>query len=520
MRRAVWLVLMGAMCGCFLPAYLGGQESEVTREQVLSDTEVGATPLEAIWPRGEVREYLFQMAGQQVGRQWNQLLVGTETDSGQSYELRFKLNLDLSAIGQPTEMEMEGGLTLTQEGRPLSYELDVSVDEEKQGLKATFAGDQVLATVTKGGRESEHRMPFSPDIFVVDNNMIGQWGLMLGLLPLKVGQKMNQKIFIPQALSEMDIQVDVTGVEEVAVGGIQEEAFACHIAPLGEICWVTMDGRMVRLEDPKQSLVVTLLSVQGEAPPEPSSQDSFFLRTLPHRAAGYLIYLIAALASLALLGRKRLARWDLWVLLAAGGGLFPLALNLQVPLQRLYMRWMVVSGVQRGLSIFVLGIGTVVLSGIIQEFFKFLPVFLRLRFTATTVDHRTALALGAAVGAGFGLLEAILITGNALALGIISPWAIFERAFAILFHTAITSIMAWGICKRSSLQYFLLVAFLHSLGNYSVVLFHQHLLSLVALELSIAAFDLCILTYALVIARKERSGPLRERMIPQEVSHV
>jgi len=281
-----------------------------------------------------------------------------------------------------------------------------------------------------------------------------------------------------------------------------------------------MDGRLVKLEDKKQSLEITLLSMEGEALREGSSPDSFFLRTLPNRAAGYLIYLFVALALLALLGRSRLVRWDLWVLLAVGGALFPLALDLQVPLQRLYMRWMAMTGAQRSLSIFILGIGTVTISGIVQEFFKFLPVFLWLRFTSAGLDHRAALALGAAVGAGFGLLEAILLTGNALALGIISPWAIFERVFAILFHTAITTIVAWGIWKRSSMRYFLLATLLHSLGNYSVVLFHQHLLSLVALELCVAAFDLCILTYALLIARRGGIGLGEEKMIPKEVSHV
>jgi len=240
------------------------------------------------------------------------------------------------------------------------------------------------------------------------------------------------------------------------------------------------------------------------------------LKTLPNRVVGYLIYLIVALAWLALLGRGRMGRWDLWLLLVAGGVLFPLALSLQVPLQRLYLRWAITPGMQRGVPVLILGIGTVALSGMVQELFKFLPVFLRLRLNSPAVDHRTAMALGAAVGVGFGLLEAILVTDKALALGIISSWAIFERAFAILFHAAVTSIVALGIWKRSSLRYYLLAALLHSLGNYSVILLHQHLLSPTALELLVAAFDLGILAYALAIRRGARCLVVK----PEEVSHV
>ena len=295
MRRAVYLAAVGAICCCLIPASSLGQDVE----HVSSATTDEISSVEAVWPRGEVREYLFRIAGQQVGRQWNQLVVEAETDSGLTYELNFKLDLDLNAVGQPTKMQMAGDLALTSEGVPLSYGLEVSIDDSKQKLTATFTEDKVLATVTKGGPASEHSVPYSPDIFVVDNNMIGQWGLMLGLLPLKVGQEISQKIFVPQALMEMDILVDVTGEETVRVGGSQEEAYVCQIAPIGEICWVTRSGRLIRLEDKKQSLVVTLLSPEGEIAPAESSGHSFFLRTLLNRAAGYLIYLLVALAWLA-----------------------------------------------------------------------------------------------------------------------------------------------------------------------------------------------------------------------------
>ncbi|KPL17797.1 MAG: hypothetical protein AMJ92_10950 [candidate division Zixibacteria bacterium SM23_81] len=517
MRRAVCLAIVATICGCLVPSSSLGQESPAPIEHVSSATTNEISSVEAVWPRGEVREYLFRIAGQQVGRQWNQLVVQAEADSGLTYELNFKLDLDLSAVGQPTRMQMEGELALSSEGVPLSYGLEVSFDEEKQKLTATFTEDTVLAAVTKGGRTSQHSVPYSPDIFVVDNNMIGQWGFMLGLLPLKVGQEIPQKIFVPQALMEMDILVEVTGEETVQVNGSQEQAYICQIAPIGEICWITRSGRLVRLEDKKQSLVVTLVSPEGEMAPAESSEHGFFLRTLLNRAVGYLIYLLVALAWLAILSAGRMGRWDLWMLLVVGGIIFPVALGLQVPLQRAYLKWAVMPRMQQGISALLWGIGTVALSGILQELFKFLPVFFRLRFTSPALDHRKSMALGAAVGIGFGLLEAILLTGKALALGIVSPWAIFERAFAILFHGAVGSIVAWGIWKRSSLRYYLLATLLHSLGNYSVILFHQHLLSPAALELSVAAFDLGILAYALVIMRRGARDLAVEEMSAQEV---
>jgi hypothetical protein len=277
MRKVVCIALAGLVCCFSNPVDLLCQETEtIAAGQTASGDENLTTCVEDVWPPGEVREYLFQIAGQEVGRQWNQLVVRPVTDLGQSYELRFKLSMDMSAVGQPIKMQMHGGLILTPQGRPLSYDLDVSIDEQKQKLTAKFVEGKVLATVLKGAGESEHRVPCSPDIFVVDNNMIGQWALMLGLLPLQMGEKIPQKIFVPQALMEMDIMVDVTGVETIEVGGVEEKAYVCEIAPIGESVWVSEGGKMIRLEDEKQNLIITLLSPDADLPPAGSSGNGSF----------------------------------------------------------------------------------------------------------------------------------------------------------------------------------------------------------------------------------------------------
>jgi hypothetical protein len=225
------------------------------------------------------------------------------------------------------------------------------------------------------------------------------------------------------------------------------------------------------------------------------------LKALPNRAFGYLIYLIVGLAWLALLSRGRMRKGDLWLLLVAGGLLFPLALSLQVPLQRLYVRAVVVPGTQRGLSILILGIGTVLLSGCVQELFKCLPLLAHSRLMPLARNRGIAVALGAGVGVGFGLVEAGMITDQALALGIISPWGIFERAFTILFHGATGGILALGIFKRAGLRYYLLAVLLHSLGNYSIILLHQNYISPTTLEIGVALLDVCILAFVLWASR-------------------
>jgi len=270
MKKALWILLAGSMA--LAAVMIAFSDQTLSQEEPAAVAVDEISPLEGIWPPGEVREYGFHIAGHEIGRQWNQLLEGT----GSSYDLMFRLKLDMSPVGQPIKMEMDGTLTLTPDGRPVTYDLNVSVDGQEQKLEVSFSDSTVEAAVQKAGGESRHSLPFHADSYVVDNNMIGQWGLMLGLLPLGAAEEIQQRIFVPQALTEMDVMIKVGEVETVSFGEEREEAYVCRILPLGEIYWVTKSGKLVRLEDQKQSLVVTLLPPGGVESPLDSSGDLFF----------------------------------------------------------------------------------------------------------------------------------------------------------------------------------------------------------------------------------------------------
>jgi hypothetical protein len=110
-----------------------------------------------------------------------------------------------------------------------------------------------------------------------------------------------------------------------------------------------------------------------------------------------------------------------------------------------------------------------------------------------------------------------MITDQALALGIISPWGIFERAFAILFHGATAGILALGVYKKASLRYYLLAALLHSLGNYSIILFHQNYISPTTLEFCVALLDICIVAFVLWASRAK---PQAADLETEEIAHA
>jgi len=263
MLGALGLLLAGAApaeeTGAVGPGKAAAGEEIAAGEETAGPLEPAAVTVEDVWPLGEVREYLFHIAGTPMGSQWNQMTASGDPAESGVYRLEFTLDLSLTAVGRPDSLKMSGFSDVRPDGRPLAYHLDVDIAGEPQRLDIAFGDSTIEATVLRDGAQSRHILPRLHDIFLVDNNMIGQWGLMLALIPLHGGEPMAGRIFVPQALTEMDILVEIDPGGPLPAPGTGQAAYRCHLAPIGEDCWVTPDGRLIRLEDERQDLVVTLL---------------------------------------------------------------------------------------------------------------------------------------------------------------------------------------------------------------------------------------------------------------------
>jgi hypothetical protein len=209
-----------------------------------------------------------------------------------------------------------------------------------------------------------------------------------------------------------------------------------------------------------------------------------------------------------------------WLVLIAGAALFaPGIAWIQVPLQTLVgnamIRWLGILTYQN--QIFFTGIPVVLLSGLVQEGAKLLPVSVHWWSHRRELTPRFALTLGAMSGVGFGILESQWVLNSIFAsgwsfetfqvygfLGIAGFW---ERFFTIAFHTSSAALAGWGLSRGYGWQFYLLVSFLHFLLNYTVIFFQKGLISTIQVEIIIAAIG--VILYAVVSwlrYRKEKQG--------------
>ena len=200
----------------------------------------------------------------------------------------------------------------------------------------------------------------------------------------------------------------------------------------------------------------------------------------------------------------------LWVIIVISIFLTLAAVSfIQIPLQILAGRAMgnfwseeVIMG-----RLLLFGIPQILLSGLVQEGAKLVPIVLYWRREGRKLDPKMGLMVGAVAGAGFGAFEAQWVhnivfasgwsweavqTGGLMAL---APFG--ERFFVVAAHTAFSALAGYGLFKGKGWQFYLIASGLHALLNYSVALLQAGVLTVIQLEIYVAVVAMSVTAWAL-----------------------
>jgi len=211
-----------------------------------------------------------------------------------------------------------------------------------------------------------------------------------------------------------------------------------------------------------------------------------------------------------------------WAVLAVSAVLSLIAVVfLQIPLQfwigqllaqfwsqEVLVRWLLVAGIPQ-----------ILCSGLVQEGSKLVPVVVYWQRKGRNIDPRLGLVVGAVAGLGFGIFEAVWVHNTLFAYGwnwqvvqangLIALAPFWERFFTVGFHIAVSGLAGWGLARGWGWQFYLLASFLHSLTNYGVALLTVGVMTIVQVEIYVAAMAL-LLTGGVLWLRWRKSGKLVE----------
>ncbi len=159
--------------------------------------------------------------------------------------------------------------------------------------------------------------------------------------------------------------------------------------------------------------------------------------------------------------------------------------------QEILMRWLLLAGIP-----------AILLSGLVQEGSKLVPIVIYWWRKGRNIDPKLGLVIGALAGLGFGVFEAVWVHNQIFAAGwtweavqtggLVALAGFWERFFAVAFHTASSALAGYGLAKGWGWQFYLLASFLHGFLNYSVVLLQSGLFTVVHVEIYAAVVALLV----------------------------
>lgn len=198
-------------------------------------------------------------------------------------------------------------------------------------------------------------------------------------------------------------------------------------------------------------------------------------------------------------------KYWLWLVMASSAILSWLAVAfVQIPLQALIGQVLGHFWSQGILMSWILlaGIPQILLSGLVQEGAKLIPVVFWWLRNKTDVSPTMGLIVGAIAGAGLGIFEAVWANNTVFAYGwtwqvveakgLIALMPFWERFSAVAFHIASSALAGYGLVKGWGWQFYLIASFSHALMNYGVALLKSGMLTAVQMEIYASIIALVI----------------------------
>ena len=234
--------------------------------------------------------------------------------------------------------------------------------------------------------------------------------------------------------------------------------------------------------------------------------------------SGWGIYLAIAIGLAIAFGAVWLAGYRpplfkkpwLWAVLVSSAFLTLAALCfIQIPLQtwagqalnhfwsqEVLMRWILLAAIP-----------TILLTGLVQEGAKMVPVVVYWRRSGKNIDPKLGLVIGAMAGAGFAIFEAqwahnlIFASGWTWAAvqagGFMALLGFWERFFTVAGHIAFSALAGYGLARGWGWQFYLIASVLHAVLNYSIVLVQTGTLNVLNAEIYIAAVAVAVTAWAM-----------------------
>lgn len=470
---------------------------------LLQASMASAAGIATVWESGQERTYRFSIGSAPIGTHTAKL-IGSESVPGVGNVYLFEMNvmIDMTALGQSFRADLLCSLYCDARGNPKRYISEYVRNGERTTLHANIMNDVFAGSGTGSEFDTTFSLNLPPRTSLADNNFISQWEIAFYSVDLTVGTTQKIDILVPQLLKRIPMDVTIAGREQIQFGDETIECTVARIDLIKNVFYIADDGRLLRVVDTRQNLIIELMT-ESEVSEAPES-TSIFWSTIHKRAMIWAFYAAIAMACIMMLARGSLSRADYWLLFAMSGITFALVVYIQAPIQQRLAGIVFRAVGSVGLGAYVAAFVIAAVSGLFQESFKTLLIWFRWNQAGDRPNLTSMIALGAMVGAGFGMVEACWLTGGIYAAGALDlvSLGVWERLITIIFHTAMGALLGYGIGRKLIWQYLTITVILHSFGNFAIVFVRHGYIDAFVFEAFLTVYYLALFIVAMVVLRR------------------
>jgi transglutaminase-like putative cysteine protease len=228
--------------------------------EVLDYTDTGAGPPDletraVVLATGDNGRYVFRQAETEFGDASYHVVA---CDAGLC-RVQQQLAMDAGKVGASAPaVTISATLTVDPNLHPLRYALDAMVGDDQQTIDLAVTDGVAHTSVMARGQTYEQEVPLQPGSYLLGSNLLGWHALMLRSLDLAPGKTFQVPVFFPENFAAMTVQLAVRdATETITVGGQRHECLVVDIPDFqGEVDYVTLDGRLIRVSLPSQNVTI------------------------------------------------------------------------------------------------------------------------------------------------------------------------------------------------------------------------------------------------------------------------
>ena len=469
----------------------------------LATTAFAVRPAD-LYKDGDVVMFRIERNGKIMGTQ-KATCVGFRTtgeDSLLFFAMETKTVIDRS--GRLFDMDVNCEVGYRPNGLPRDYKFELTLLNAKVTQEGRFTGKEYLGTGSRLGVVQPFNFPMERWPMLFDNNFALQWEIAAYSMRRNPGDTLTAEAMIPQSNQLVPFSIKILPSETVNYAGESLRVRVIQITPANQILYVDETGRLLKAVD-KQSGI----SVSRQAPGESAEIARQSIWTMIYnRLPGYSILAAIALGWFIALGFSGTKLPQPWVALVVAAGLYWLSLQALMPIQNAYFAWVIDPRSGAG-NTYVMLFGSALIFAVFEMAAIALPVlalYLIKRFDSV----KLAVAIGAAAGAGFGLMQAANLTQFGADGSVLLPIDMLQKIALIGVCAVCGALIGLFLAVKSPLFYYLIPIGIKAVFNWTSVFVQKGDLLLVP-HAFISALIGAGCVYALIVFRHRCAGHFKTR---------